>query len=136
MKDSTCITMETSGCGVSIPGSSGVGVCVGVGVGVSVGSGVGVAVGSGVGVDVGVGAGVGVGVLGPSGVERASNCTTAGCGSPQPASIDSSKTAIVRVVMKRLQGIFIVAQKRSGVSTIHTQATSVTDFPERVSLEV
>ncbi|MYA49946.1 MAG: hypothetical protein F4Y25_04270 [Chloroflexi bacterium] len=112
MTVSVCMTMETSGCGVSIPGSSGVGVCVGVGVGVSVGAGVGVAVGSGVGVAVGEGAGVGVGVgvVGPSGVARASNCTTPGPGSPHAASVNSSRTAMAKGLGKRVWKIRIVAR--------------------------
>ena len=101
MNDGICITNCSSGCGVSIPGPSGVGVAVGsgTGVGVAVGSGIGVAVGSGTGVAVGAGAGVGVGVVGPSGVARDSNCTSAGCCSPHAASV-SSTSAIARERVK------------------------------------
>ena len=113
MNDGACVMIGSSGCGVSIPGSSGIGVCVGVGVGVSVGSGAGVAVGSGVGVGVGEGAGVGVGVgvVGPSGVARASNCTTPGDGSPHAASVNSSRTAITKGLGKRVWKIRIVARE-------------------------
>ena len=113
MNDGTCITNGSSGCGVSIPGSSGVGVCVGAGVGVSVGAGIGVAVGSGVGVAVGesAGVGVGVGVVGPSGVARASNCTNPGSGSPHAASMNSSRTAMAKGVGKRVWKIRIVARE-------------------------